>query len=66
MKSKRYERISTFINWNFKKCEKIVALRKEYKQINNLKIDTGTDCLGNEITLNKNIQYKYLRKIIFL
>ena len=38
--------------------------KRSYKQINILKIDNTTDCLENEITLNKNKEYKYLGKII--
>ena len=39
----------------------------KYKQINIfLKIGKDTDSLGDEITLNKNKQFKYLPKIIFL
>ena len=57
MKFKPFGRNSPFING--KKFEKIVALRTEYrvtmyKQMNILKIDNDTDCLGNEIILNKN------------
>ena len=31
-----------------------------YKQINILKIDNDRDCLGDEITMNKNRKHKYL------
>ena len=34
-------------------------------QINIAKIDNDTYCLGDEITLNKNKNIKYLRDIIF-
>ena len=43
------------LSMEFEKKKKIVALKKwksKYKQINILKIETNTDCLGDEITLN--------------
>ena len=45
-------------------------LKNEYKAtlnkpINILKTDNDTYSFGNEITLNENKKYKYLRKTIF-
>ena len=35
---------------------------KQLEQINILKIDNDTNCLRDEIILNKNKKYKYLKK----